>query len=206
MLSTPTEAIRGSRHRTHRNTPFMNDATTTTNVPLDPTWPPPPPSSKKGWTTRTKLLVLGAATIAALTGVGLLVDNGSDAADNDSSETAVDAASGAVEGGARETTKPTTEASEKLTLDDVAINLIVLENQCYDSAGALITFEPELGVGEDGDAGGRYTLTYDVTGGGAHQTYSIEIDGTRYSNDQHMVSTDTCVSFLTATPTRLIER
>lgn len=96
--------------------------------------------------------------------------------------------------------------ADKLALADIQLELITLENQCFDTAGALITVEPDLYV-PGGQVEGTWTLIYEITGGGAFETYSMELSGDRYSKNEHHISTDACVpGGLEATPIRLLER
>lgn len=99
----------------------------------------------------------------------------------------------------------TTEVDSAVSLDDFQLDLIVLESQCFDTAGGLVTIEPDLsipGASYDGQA----TLVYEVHGGDSVETFRLELDGTNFTYNEETISTPTCSSHLTAVPVRLIER
>lgn len=99
----------------------------------------------------------------------------------------------------------TTEASTDLTLDDIAVSLVTLDSQCFDSAGGLVTVEADLSI-TGGTYPGKATLVYEIRGGEHVETHSLELEDDRYSTDQNTVSTASCSANLTAVPVNLIER
>jgi len=103
----------------------------------------------------------------------------------------------------------TTEAPETddapYTLDDFTIELITLESECFDSAGALVTVEPDLYI-RDGEYPGKATLVFEIRGGEHTETFRMELDGDGYTTNEEMIATATCSANLTAVPTNLIER
>ena len=101
------------------------------------------------------------------------------------------------------------EPAESVSLSDFSVDLFITENQCFDTAGALITAEPDLSYTGTADLDGRtFTIVYEVSGGGANETYSMELNGDdgNYSYDTHMISTDRCVDGLNARVTAIRER
>lgn len=96
-------------------------------------------------------------------------------------------------------------AETEWSIDDFSIDIVVIEDKCYDSAGALMTIEPDVSI-RGGSYDGQATLVYEVHGGGINDTFNVEIDGDRYSYDQELLDVDRCNVTLTATPVRLIER
>lgn len=103
----------------------------------------------------------------------------------------------------------TTEAPElPVSASDFAITMFITENECYDSAGALITAEPDLTyLGTQDLTGREFTIVFDVSGGGLEQTGSVELqsDG-KYSYESEMYDVPTCPDTLTATVTAVRER
>lgn len=100
--------------------------------------------------------------------------------------------------------KPTPNPST-VSLNDFQIDLIVLDSECFGSAGANVTAEPNLSI-DGGEFDGQATLVYDVRGGEAVETHSMELNGSSYTYDKLFISTASCNFNLTATPTRLITR
>lgn len=103
-------------------------------------------------------------------------------------------------------TTTTTAPTPTLTADDFHVELVITENQCFNTAGANITFEPELTyVGSGPYPGGEYLLVYRVEQTG--ETFNLEVhDDGRYSYDEEFVQTDDCPDELSATITTLRER
>jgi hypothetical protein len=122
---------------------------------------------------------LAAAALLALTAVGC----GS-------------ASDGAVINGNREDT-PVFENDDPV-VSDFMLDLILLEDECYGSAGALLTVEPDLTwLGNDSklDAGEDWTLIYEIHGGEyGTETYNLTVHGDdgSYSYDEHIISTASC--------------
>jgi hypothetical protein len=96
--------------------------------------------------------------------------------------------------------------SEAITLSNFGIDLVVLESQCFDTAGGLVTVEPDVSAVDVPPAGYRATLVYEIRGGENTETFNIEITGSDYSYDEHLISTADCSDELTVVPTRLLER
>jgi hypothetical protein len=99
------------------------------------------------------------------------------------------------------TAAPPVEA--ELKTDDFAVELTVLEEQCFDSAGSLITAEPMLytDIVDRGDI----TVTYTVPVEGGTNTFSLDYDSDseQFSYDELNLSTETCNPDLTTTVTRV---
>lgn len=123
-------------------------------------------------------------------------------------------------GGREETAAPTTTKATTTTttepyeidISDVTVELVVLESQCFNSAGAVVVVEPEVSVEPEAlealSSGTPYTIIYDVTGiEGGTNTYRIETHGDgSYSYDEHVLSTATCNYRLKAEVTAVIPR
>lgn len=94
---------------------------------------------------------------------------------------------------------------EDLTTDDFEIELVILESQCFNTAGASVTVEPDLAT--SADVTRDYTIVYEIHGGEATETFNIELheDGT-YEFDQEFISTESCDYVLTAEVVRVIMR
>jgi hypothetical protein len=91
--------------------------------------------------------------------------------------------------------------------EDFTIELVVLESQCFNTAGALVTVEPELAINTiKPTAGQTLTIVYEIHGGENVETYNLEVEGTSYSYDEHTVSTETCEPELTAEVVDVISR
>jgi hypothetical protein len=114
----------------------------------------------------------------------------------------------AVESAVEPATPITESLSSSVSTSDFDVSMFITENECYNSAGALITAEPDLTyIGTEDIDGREFTIVFDVTGGGMRQTGSVELhaDG-QYSYGSEMYDTPTCVSTLTATVTDVRER
>ena len=109
------------------------------------------------------------------------------------------------------TTTTTTEPYE-IDISDVTVELVVLESQCFNSAGAVVVVEPEVSAEPEAlealSSGTPYTIIYDVTGiEGGTNTYRIETHGDgSYSYEEHVLSTATCNYRLKAEVTAVIPR
>jgi len=91
---------------------------------------------------------------------------------------------------------------------DFTVQLIVLEDECYGSAGGLVTFEPDLTVDSIEDWDTDATIVYEIRGGedGA-ETHRIELkaDG-QYRYSEEIVGTAECGDRLTAEVVRVLSR
>lgn len=97
-----------------------------------------------------------------------------------------------------------------LTENDFTVELIILEKQCFGSAGCLITFEPMLHFegtpGQEPRAGDQYTLIYEVSGlDDGTGVFNLGIEGHNFNYNEEVVSTPTGAD-LVAVVTRLLER
>lgn len=99
---------------------------------------------------------------------------------------------------ARPTVRPTarpTARPKPLVLSDLTLTLIVIETQCFGSAGGLVTVQPELGVDAYAHVGQEYLLIYEIRGGeyGA-ETDSLEMhtNGTYSYTTERTISTTSC--------------
>lgn len=104
----------------------------------------------------------------------------------------------------------TTLADVSLDEDDFMIDLIILENKCFNTAGALVTVEPELVVSDLDSflaSGNEYTIVYEVHGGEAVNTYNLSLDSDgNYTYDQETISTASCDFELVAEVVRVLQR
>jgi hypothetical protein len=95
-------------------------------------------------------------------------------------------------------TTTTTTAVVEPTAENFAIELTILESECFNTAGGLVTIRPELSY--DGpDLTQDYTLTYSIDGGEhPNDVYRIEVqaDG-NYRFDEEVISTLDCDAVLT---------
>jgi hypothetical protein len=87
---------------------------------------------------------------------------------------------------------------------DFSISMFITENQCFDSAGALITAEPDLSyIGNDDLDGREFTIVYSVAG----ETYNVDLQGDgQYRYDRVILDTPSCTSSLSARVTAVRER
>lgn len=94
------------------------------------------------------------------------------------------------------TTQPTTTTTQvELTTDDFLIELFVIEDECFGSAGALVTVEPDLTyVGANPYPGGEHLLVFEISGvEGGTETYNLTVhDDGNYTYNQEMLSTTSC--------------
>lgn len=104
------------------------------------------------------------------------------------------------------TTRPTTTTAVSFDLDNFSVELIVTESECFGSAGALVTVEPEMTVVNLPPDDYRATLVFEIHGGEADETANLEIDGAEYSYDELLISTASCDYELSVELVRLIER
>lgn len=107
------------------------------------------------------------------------------------------------------TTSPsTTPTAATADLADFMVELIVVEKQCFGSAGCNVTIEPELFYdGPPLPSSARYTLVYEVQGGeDGPLTFNIDIEGDSYSYDQELISTARSEDELTVELVRLLSR
>jgi hypothetical protein len=109
------------------------------------------------------------------------------------------------------TLKPPTATSvppPEPTIDDFLIELIVMEKQCFGSAGCLITVRPELTFInlESLPSGKSYTLIYEIYGGeDGTLTFNLTIEGDHYRFNEETISTANLNDELTVEAVRLIE-
>jgi hypothetical protein len=181
-------------------------------------WQPPAETSGAGTTQlddKQWAQVSAAALLGLVIGVviGIAVAGGS----NDGSKSATQPVGRASEQTQPEATAPETVASTEApattkpqrapTVKDFAINLVVVEDQCFDTAGALVTFEPEVKYSGPNLTGQTWSLTYQLNGGKSPNIYTIEGSGNDFTvNDRQRVQTRTCQDVLTATPIRVTVR
>jgi hypothetical protein len=149
-------------------------------------------------------VVLGALLLIG--GIGAAVGGGDNedvrAADDDEPRTTT-----TVERRTTTTARPTTTTTvPPLTKDDFVVTLTTLESQCFNTAGALVTVEPEVANLRPVDSDYRATLVYEIHGGENVETFNLEIAGTNITYRKHVVSTSTCSPQLTVVTTNLIER
>ena len=88
------------------------------------------------------------------------------------------------------------EASKTLTVEDVTITLFETGSECFNSAGAIVTWEPEVTTRNNfqGDA----LVVYDVLGGEFVETYNIELSDGSFSYRPELTSTESCTYELSA--------
>ena len=105
------------------------------------------------------------------------------------------------------TATTTTQPAAPLVPEGFSINLVVTESQCFDTAGALVTVEPELTIVLRQPAPDEtVTVVYEVHGGEAVETFSFDLTGTEYSYDPLVISTATCDAVLSARVVDVMER
>ena len=104
------------------------------------------------------------------------------------------------------TPKPTSEP--KLPeFSDFDVELIIIEKQCFGSAGCLITFEPDLYYDGSAEVRGQYILVYEVHGGeDGTLIFNIVISGDEYVISEEHISTAHEADELSTTVVRLLER
>lgn len=97
------------------------------------------------------------------------------------------------------TTTPTpTTTLPDLTIDDVSIDLFVIESQCFNTAGATVTVEPDVSIDTARYDGRETRVVYEILGGEAVERFHLTLEGDSYSYEEHRVSTPTCSDTLTA--------
>ena len=145
------------------------------------------------WIERVVILVVGMAL-----GFGIAGGAGDGEAEESPSTTS----------GVTSTTEPTTTTPEPVTTttqavsttrrveattSDFIVELIILESNCFDTAGALVTVEPDLFT----DVTGNYTIVYEIHGGEAVETLRLELsdDGAtaiRSTRFRRLAASTTC--------------
>jgi len=111
------------------------------------------------------------------------------------------------------TSPPTTTAAPTTTLGkvwgpaDFKVELITLESQCFDTAGAVVTVEPELVKVSLLEVEVPLTIVYEIRGGENVDTYRLQLapSGT-YSFSEHVIQTVRCDDELTAEVVNVIQR
>jgi hypothetical protein len=105
------------------------------------------------------------------------------------------------------TTQPptTTRAEPPITIGNFEVELVVIENVCYNTAGANITVRPQLVVNRMPPAGYEAILVYEIHGGEAVQTFNIEITGSENSTSEQRISTESCDDELSVELVNLLE-
>lgn len=107
------------------------------------------------------------------------------------------------------TTMPPTTTAPPLPLapEDYAIALTVTANQCFNSAGGLVTVEPSFSIVNIRALASPVTLIYDIHGGEHVETASVDVaaDGTMTVR-RATIDTPTCDVIPTAVITQVIER
>ena len=107
----------------------------------------------------------------------------------------------------RPTPKPTW-TPYPLVASNFDVELIIIEKQCFGSAGCLITFEPDLQYHGGIKLHGQYRLVYEVDGtdGQGPPQFSVMINGDQYTPSEHTVTTGSEADELSARVVRLLER
>lgn len=73
--------------------------------------------------------------------------------------------------------------------EDVTIDLLVLESQCYGSAGCLVDVEPDVSINTYALDGVAFSVTFEVTGdesGTVVQTIEVDASGTYYVDSVYL--------------------
>lgn len=106
------------------------------------------------------------------------------------------------------TTQPTTTATETFDEDDFLVELIILESQCFNSAGALVTVEPDLTLtAATGPAPDQeLTIVFEIHGGEFVETRRLDVTGDSYSYEEYVVSTESCEYDLSTEIVQVINR
>jgi hypothetical protein len=107
-------------------------------------------------------------------------------------------------------TTPLTEAPTTTvpapTVKDFALKLRVVDNSCFDTAGANVTVEPSITYTGPDLSGHAWELTYELHGGSSVAVHTIDGTGSQYSTERQTVTTPTCHDVVTATPTDVVVR
>ena len=154
------------------------------------------------WIERVVILVVGMAL-----GFGIAGGAG-DVEAEDSPSTTSEVTSTTEPTTTTEPVTTTTQAASttsrvEATTSDFIVELIVLESECFNTAGALVTVEPDL----FSDVTGNYTIVYEIHGGEAVETLRLELsDDGSYSYSEHTVSTASCEYDLSTEVVNVIER
>jgi hypothetical protein len=102
----------------------------------------------------------------------------------------------------------TTTAAEAFDEGDFLVELVVLEDECFNSAGALVTVEPDLTLTSTREPAPdqELTIVFEIHGGENVETQRIDLTGDSYSYEEHVVSTESCEYELSAEVVQVIER
>jgi len=92
------------------------------------------------------------------------------------------------------------------SLSDFDIELVVIEDQCFNTAGALVVVRPDLSYdGPTLPASAKYLLVYRILGGENVETFNLEITGSSYQASDQMIQTSSCTYRLSVELVRLME-
>lgn len=102
--------------------------------------------------------------------------------------------------------RPTTTAYEP-QLFHFEIELIVIEDKCFNTAGATVTVLPELIATDRRAMTGDWLIVYEVSGvESGTGTYNIEVSDGMYNQREVRLSTESCDYDLSADVTRILAR
>ena len=102
----------------------------------------------------------------------------------------------------RPTTTTTTPAPKP---EDFEVELVVIEDQCFGSAGALVTVRPTVTYKGFRQMAGDWLLVYEVVGVEAgKETYNLSISDDEYTVRELVLSTDSCDHNLAALVTNIL--
>jgi hypothetical protein len=92
------------------------------------------------------------------------------------------------------TPKPRATSTSSITINNFRIDLIVIEKQCFGSAGCLITMRPDLVYLDNGQGpvpkNRSYLLVYEVYGDeDGTLTFNLLIEGDQYTFNDILIST-----------------
>ncbi len=181
------------------------------NMNIEPTLAPPAPAPAPTPIRKRQVWLRYGATLA----VGVLVGFALASSVNDKDTEAVTEAPAATVA-ATSTTKPipttteaptTTVAPHEWVPADFAITLTVIESSCFDTAGAVVRYEPALSLLSTEKWDKTATIIFEVLGGDSVETKSFDItpDG-KYSASRDSIQTPRCSDVLTAVVTKILLR
>lgn len=178
-------------------------------IDTDPT--APEPKTPRAWKTWQ---LVAAVLVALLIGVGIGQSGTKDDGKVTSaarSEDADDETTSTTERKRTTTTvrrtTTTTEAPYVPAPADFALTVVVVEQDCFGSAGCNVTYELDLVYNGPRplDREQRFLLLYEVSGGDDRQVENLEIEGTSYQSSSETISTPPNPN-LTAAVTSVRER
>ena len=101
----------------------------------------------------------------------------------------------------------TTTTLRSFSPSDFSVELVIIESDCFNTAGALVRVEHALTLTAAVPADNqRVTVIFEIHGGENVETKSIDVTGSSYTVEDHRISTASCTYDLTAEVVNVLNR